>query len=50
MTDAAYGFRLAWRPIATPVRSPWLLPGLMLALALGLAAACLRVRRSGRRA
>jgi len=48
MTEAAYGFRLAWRPIATPVRSPWLLPGLMLALALGLATACLRVRRDAR--
>ena len=49
MTEAAYGFRLAWRPIATPVRSPWLLPGLMLALALGLAAACLRPRRPGKK-
>jgi len=40
MTEAAYGFQLRWRPIATPARSPWVLRGLLAALALAWAGLC----------
>jgi apolipoprotein N-acyltransferase len=45
MTEAAYGFHLAWRPIATPFRSPWVLRWMMALLALGLLARLVKVRR-----
>lgn len=35
MTEGAYTLSLAWRPISTPGRSPWLVPVLTGALALG---------------
>jgi apolipoprotein N-acyltransferase len=44
MTEAAYGIQLRWRPITTPARSPWILRGLMGALALFLAASLGRAR------
>ena len=34
MSEAAYGFHLAWRPVDTPARSPWVLRALMAVLAL----------------
>jgi apolipoprotein N-acyltransferase len=40
MTEAAYGFELRWRPVATPARSPWVLRILMAVLALAWAARC----------
>ena len=46
MTEAAHAFRLTWRPIATPARTPWLLPGLQLALALACAALLFRRNRA----
>ena len=45
MTEAAYGFHFAWRPIATPFRSPWVLRWMMALLALGLLARLVKVRR-----
>jgi apolipoprotein N-acyltransferase len=45
MSEAAYGLHLAWDPVSTPARSPWLLRTLMAALAL----ACLALVRTGSR-
>jgi apolipoprotein N-acyltransferase len=45
MAEAAYGLHLAWNPVLTPARSPWVLRGLMAALAL----ACLVLVRTGSR-
>ncbi|BDU78240.1 nitrilase-related carbon-nitrogen hydrolase [Mesoterricola sediminis] len=39
MTEAAYAFPLAWRPVATPARAPWLVPALLALLGAALAAA-----------
>jgi apolipoprotein N-acyltransferase len=35
LTEGAYAFELRWRPIHTPARSAWLVPGLMGALLAG---------------
>jgi apolipoprotein N-acyltransferase len=40
MTEAAYAVQLRWRPVATPLRSPWAARALMALLALALLARC----------
>ncbi len=35
LSEAAYGVTLTWRPVHTPARSAWLLPGLLGILCLG---------------
>jgi hypothetical protein len=40
MTEAAYAVQLRWRPVATPLRSPWAPRALMALLALALLARC----------
>jgi len=39
MTEAAHSFHLAWTPVRTPARSPWLTTVLILVLGLGCALA-----------
>jgi apolipoprotein N-acyltransferase len=46
MTQAAYGFQLRWRPIATPVRNPWVLRSLTILLALAGLGLCLPRRQT----
>ena len=38
MTEAAYAVQLRWRPVATPLRSPWLPRAILVLLALALLA------------
>jgi len=36
LSEGAYGFELQWRPVATPARSPWLVPVFMGCLGMGV--------------